>query len=137
MKKVWTWKNVELPSEESEKLLQDFEVELYRKALEIDPENIEVLVSLGDTFSKRKMFQDGLEIDKRLVRICPKEPTFYYNLACSHSLLGQIDFALEALEKAFELGYQNFDHLMKDPDLENLRKDYRFRQLLKNLSNKK
>jgi len=134
MKKVWNWKNVDLSSDECDRLHQDFEVKIYRKALELDPENIDVLVSLGDTFAKRKMLQDGLEIDKRLVRICPNEPTFYYNLACSHSLLGQIDEAFGALERSIQLGYKNFDHLMKDSDLENLRRDIRFQRILKDHS---
>ena len=131
MKKAWSWKNVELPAELIEKLRQDFEVDLYRKALEHDPENVDVLVYLGDAFSKRGMVRDGLEIDKRLVRVCPNEPTFHYNLACSHSLLGDLDSALEALEKAMRLGYQNMEHLKKDADLDNLRSDRRFVELLK------
>jgi len=133
MKKSWTWKNVELHSEISTKLHQEFEVGFYRKALEHDPENVDVLVFLGDAFSKRGMTLDGLEIDKRLVRICPEEPTFYYNLACSHSLLGEVEQACKALEKAIQLGYQNFDHLQKDSDLDNLRKDNRFISLMKSV----
>jgi len=134
MKKAWTWKNVELPSDLSEKLQQEFEVSFYRKALEHDPENVDILVFLGDAFSKRGMTQDGLEIDKRLVRICPEEPTFFYNLACSYSLLGEVEPAFQALEKAIQLGYQNFEHLQSDSDLDNLRKDRRFTVILKNLS---
>ncbi len=134
MKKAWTWKNVELATEVSDKLHQDFEVNLYRCALEHDPENVDILVFLGDAFSKRGMIDDGLEIDKRLVRVCPNEPTFYYNLACSHSLLGQLEPAMAALEKAIHLGYQNFEHLQQDSDLDNLRKDLRFIELLKSFS---
>ncbi len=132
MKKPWSWKsNVEIGPETAEKIQQDFEVGLYRTALEFDPENVDILVFLGDAFSKRGMIDDGLEIDKRLVRVCPNEPTFYYNLACSHSLLNQIDPALTALEKAISLGYQNFDHLQKDSDLDNIRAERRFVQILK------
>ncbi len=134
MKKAWTWKNIDLSEEVAEELQQNFEVGLFRKALVHDPYNVDILIYLGDAFSKRGMLQDGLEIDQRLVRVCPEEPTFYYNLACSHSLLNQLDPALEALEKAIHLGYQNFEHLKEDSDLDNLRKDYRFIQLLKNVT---
>lgn len=134
MKRAWTWKNVDMPAPLALKLQQEFEVSFFRKALEHDPENIDVLVFLGDTFSKRGMTVDGLEIDKRLVHICPEEPTFYYNLACSHSLLGQLEQAFSALEKAIQLGYQNFEHLQKDSDLDNLRKDHRFISLLKSVT---
>ncbi len=130
MKKSWTWKNIELQPELATKLQQNFELSLYQKAVEHDPENIDILVYLGDAFSKRGMTQAGLEVDLRLVRICPEEPTFYYNLACSHSLLAQVDSAFGALDKAIRLGYQNFEHLLRDGDLENLRKDSRFGGLL-------
>src|SRR5512145_972414 len=103
MKRASTWKNVDMPAPLALKLQQEFEVSFFRKALEHDPENIDVLVYLGDTFSKRGMTVDGREIDKRLVRICPEEPTFYYNLACSYSLLGQLEQAFSALEKAIQL----------------------------------
>jgi tetratricopeptide (TPR) repeat protein len=136
MKKPWAWKNGDFSGLVPEKVCQDFEVDLYRKAIEHDPENVDVLVFLGDTFSKRGMVQDGLEIDKRLVRVCPNEPTFFYNLACSHSLLNQVDSAIEALERAIALGYQNFDHIQKDSDLDNLRQDRRFIRILKHASTK-
>lgn len=131
MKKPWTWKNVEIAPNLSEKLQQEFEVSFFQGALEQDPENVEVLVTLGDVYSRLGKTRAGLDIDKRLVRICPDEPTFHYNLACSYSLLGDLDPALKALEKAIQLGYQNFEHLKKDSDLDNLRQDGRFHVLLK------
>ena len=36
----------------------------------------------------------------------------------------------EAVKGAFDLGYNDYRHLLKDPDLENLRKDRRFKSLL-------
>jgi tetratricopeptide (TPR) repeat protein len=131
MKKAWSWKNVDLTGVVPEKVHQDFEGDFYRKALEYEPENVDILVFLGDAFAKRGQIEDGLEIDKRLVRVCPTEPTYFYNLACSHSLLNQIDPALTALEKAISLGYQNFDHLQTDSDLDNIRSDRRFVQIMK------
>ena len=61
---------------------------------------------------------------------CPDDPCFYYNLACSHSLLGQIDEAIRILGHALELGYDNFKGLQDDPDLDNLREDPRYEDLL-------
>ena len=52
------------------------------------------------------------------------------NLACSYSNLEDVDAAFEALHRAFDLGYNDYRHLLRDPDLENLRKDRRFKSLL-------
>jgi len=57
-----------------------------------------------------------------------------YNIACCQSQLGQpenIQNGLIALAGCLESGYDNFNQLRSDPDLENLRKDDKFEGLLK------
>ena len=49
---------------------------------------------------------------------------------CRYSLLERVDSALKALRRAIELGYDELDHMMQDPHLENARADRRFRLLL-------
>jgi hypothetical protein len=60
-------------------------------------------------------------VDERLARLEPRNPLVFYNLACSYSLSGEIDQAANALERALQLGYRDFDWLAKDPDLKPLR----------------
>lgn len=51
-----------------------------------------------------------------------------YNKACAYSISQNKDSAEYFLLGAIEFGYNNFDNVMKDPDLEGLRKDnYGFR----------
>ncbi|MBN1442560.1 MAG: hypothetical protein JXA90_07615 [Planctomycetes bacterium] len=87
----------------------------------------------GDLYARAGEFRKGLEVDLTLVRSRPEEPVFRYNLACSHSRLGDVDAALRALEAAVELGYQNADHIRRDRDLDNLRQDLRFIRLMERL----
>ncbi|MFN3467825.1 MAG: TPR end-of-group domain-containing protein, partial [Candidatus Brocadiales bacterium] len=47
-----------------------------------------------------------------------------------HSLLGHLDAAFNALERAVSLGYKDLGHLQRDRDLDNLRKDVRYQELL-------
>lgn len=53
-----------------------------------------------------------------------------YNIACGYALAGKKDHALDWLEIAVEGGYQRFDHLRKDPDLDSLRGERRYKKLL-------
>jgi len=55
-----------------------------------------------------------------------------YNIACGHALLGEKDAALENLRKAFAEKFDDpgFRHTKADPDLENLRSDARFKELV-------
>ena len=70
------------------------------------------------------------------MNVCPEEPVFHYNLACSQSLLGQTDLALGSLRSAIELGYRNLDLLETDADLEAVREDPRFPELIESIFRK-
>jgi len=54
----------------------------------------------------------------------------YYDIACCHAKLGNPEEGVAALNKAFELGYDEIDQMMKDEDLKQLRKTDAFRDLI-------
>jgi len=86
-----------------------------------DPEYVDALQLLGDHYTERGRFTEGLLVDERLARLEPNNPTVFYNLACSYSLTDEFDRAFFALDRAIELGYRDFKWLAKDPDLKKLR----------------
>jgi len=71
-----------------------------------------------------------LALDRRLAALRPRDPVAFYNLACSHSLLKQLTRGFAALRKAIQLGYRDFDHMQLDMDLEHLRKDPRWADVM-------
>ena len=102
-----------------------------------DPTYVDALQLLGDHYTQRGRFSEGLNVDECLARLEPENPVVFYNLACSYSLTDQFDRAAEALEKAIQLGYEDFAWLAKDPDLKKFRKQPAFRAILKKVSWKK
>jgi tetratricopeptide (TPR) repeat protein len=94
-----------------------------------DPGYVDALQLLGDHYTQRGRFLEGLQVDERLSRLEPDSPLVFYNLACSYSLTDQFDRAAEALEKALGLGYRDFSWLAKDPDLRKLRKHPLFQRI--------
>jgi tetratricopeptide (TPR) repeat protein len=86
-----------------------------------DENYIQALQILGDDYTRRGRYLEGLKIDERLRKLRPDDALVHYNLACSYSLTGQLDLAAEALEAAINLGYRDFKWMAQDPDLENLR----------------
>lgn len=94
-----------------------------------DPEYLDALQLLGDHYTQRGRFTEGLRVDERLARLEPQNALVFYNLACSYSLTEQYERAVLALERALQLGYRDFAWLAKDPDLRQLRKQAIFRPI--------
>jgi tetratricopeptide (TPR) repeat protein len=107
----------------------DVKIQFMEGIVRRDPEYIEALQLLGDHYTQRGRFEQGLKVDEQLSRLEPRNPLVFYNLACSYSLIGEVDMAASALDKALALGYRDFKWLAKDPDLKTLRKHPLFRDI--------
>lgn len=119
---------------ESEQI--EFEMKFCRDILNNYPDYVDVLRVYGNLLTKQGQFDEGVEIDRRLVRLRPEDAIAHYNLACSLCLLRKHEQTLIELRKAFELGYTDFAYLRKDRDLESIRQDRRFKVLLREFSGK-
>jgi tetratricopeptide (TPR) repeat protein len=114
----------------------DFEIEFFDGILKRCPEFVDVLRVQGNNLTLKGRFAESLQIDKRLVQIRPNDPLAHYNLACSFALLKKGDLALKTLCRAIELGYHDFRYMREDRDLDSIRNDPRFKQLLRESENR-
>ena len=73
--------------------------------------------------------QAGLEWAERAIAIDPNDAGIQYNVACLFALEGETTRAIQSLEAAVRAGFAHRDWVEKDPDLESLRDDPRFRAL--------
>jgi tetratricopeptide (TPR) repeat protein len=115
----------------AERTQLDFELDFYGKLLTAVPDFADVLRAQACNLTMKGRLQEGLAVDEKLVAVCPTDPTAHYNLACRYALLKQRDKAITTLRKAVELGYRDFAFMQEDQDLDSIRKDPRFRKLLK------
>jgi hypothetical protein len=115
----------------AERTQLDFELDFYGKLLAAVPDFADVLRAQACNLTLKGRLQDGLVVDEKLVAVRPTDPTAHYNLACRYALLKQRDKALTALRKAVELGYRDFVFMQEDHDLDSIRKDPRFRKLMR------
>ena len=61
----------------------DIEIQFLEGVVRRDRRYVEALQLLGDDYTRRGRFKDGLQVDRRLARLCPEDPLVHYNLACS------------------------------------------------------
>jgi len=84
------------------------------------------LVALGER-------DKGLEWARRARRIDPDDPMLLYNLGCIHSLAGDVEEAIDCLERAASGGLLQKGWYENDGDLEPLRAHPRFKALLERM----
>ena len=110
-----------------------FEINFYESILRRDPNYTDVVEILGGLYTKVGRIDDGLKMDRKLVRLLPENATAHYNLACSLALSKRRSDALRSLKRAVDLGYDDADWMTQDPDLDDLKNLPEFLKLLEQL----
>src|SRR5436190_16812905 len=111
----------------------EFDMGFYESVLKRDPAYADVIEILGGLYTKHGRIADGLRMDRKLVKLQPRNATAHYNLACSLALSRRKADALRSLQQAIQLGYTDFEWMSQDPDLEGLKKHPEFLSLLQQL----
>jgi tetratricopeptide (TPR) repeat protein len=75
---------------------------------------------MGLAFIHMKDYTAALKFLHAAIEAAPIEWAAYYNIACIHARQENSILAIEWLEKAFEKGFRDFDHLKNDEDFDNL-----------------
>jgi len=99
----------------------DFDLGFYDSILQREPNYIDVLRCQAELLSRKGLHARAVEADRRLVKLCPDSSLVRYNFACSLAGSGKPHDAIAQLSKAVELGYDDLEHLLADPDLDSLR----------------
>ena len=63
----------------------------------------------------------------------PNDATILYNAACTYSLLGKVDEAIDYFARSIESGQTAKDWIKNDSDIDNIRGNPRFQELLKSI----
>lgn len=111
----------------------EFDMAFYESVLKRDPSYADVIEILGGLYTKHGRIADGLKMDRKLVKLQPRNATAHYNLACSLALAKRKSDALRTLQHAVELGYKDLDWMQQDPDLEELKDQPAFTALIDQL----
>jgi adenylate cyclase len=110
----------------------------YRKALAavdkhlaLNPDDARAMTIKAVSLFRTGSREDGLVWAGNALDADSEDAGVQYNVACLFALENQSDRAIEALKKALDAGFGNFEWFEKDPDLDSLRGDPRFKALFK------
>ena len=90
------------------------------------------LTRLGSYLLSVKKYEESIKCFEKALNIESRGSDFY-NLACAYSLINNKDKAFENLNKAAENGFNSKQQFENDSDLQSLKSDSRFQELLTKL----
>ncbi len=112
-------------------------IEEFKKALQTSPADFRAHYEIAMAYLMSKKFALAVTHFKECVKQHPKDHLSHYNLACAYSLMNDVDNAIKHLALSIENGYDDLEHMEKDPDLDNIRSDPRYGELKKRLQREK
>ncbi len=68
----------------------------------------------------------------KALELSPDDPLMLYNATCFYAQMGEKPLAIEALKNAITAGYANFEWLARDTDLDSIRNEPEYIELVKN-----
>jgi len=87
----------------------------------------------ADLLSRRKQYGAAAENLELMALMAPNNPRVFYNMACLHALNRDRSRALEALKRAVEKGFKDAATIEGDKDLDALRDDPVYKQIVEEL----
>ena len=107
-----------------------------RRSVEINPRFAPGYILLGALLKKPGELGESVTACKKALLLDPDCLAAYYDLACYYSLMDKQDQAMATLEMALCKGFCDFEWLMRDPDLETVRRNPGFELLIRSYSQK-
>lgn len=105
-------------------------LDVYPKYLAQYPEDARSHIYYAiDLASVGRNAEAKMEAEKAM-QLSPDDPLMYYNAACSYARMNEIKLAVEALKNSVAKGLEDYEWIKRDPDLENIRKEPEYMELM-------
>jgi hypothetical protein len=102
-----------------------------KKTENLSEEEIQALHQEAHQAFAAKDYKKAAEKCAKILRTNPKDESALYNMSCALSLLGKKREAVEYLIRAVDAGFTDFIHIETDKDLDNIRKERGYAELMK------
>jgi len=105
-------------------------IEVLGQAAELDHDNIHVWLALGWCHKRMGRLDKAIESLEEALQVDDRQAIVHYNLACYWSLAKNVKWAVEYLERAFELDSTYRDLVAQERDFDPIRHHPRFQEAL-------
>jgi tetratricopeptide (TPR) repeat protein len=105
-------------------------ISCYDKALDIDLNNAEAWNLKGLAYYKMRNYDQAIVSCDKAVDINPNDAMSWYNKACYLTLIGKVDYGMEALKRSIEIDISNAKRAVRDRDFDNARAEEGFQRII-------
>jgi serine/threonine protein kinase/Flp pilus assembly protein TadD len=74
--------------------------------------------------------QEAKDEGTKALKLSPDDPNMMYNASCFYARMGDTKLALETLKKSINLGYQHYEWIQRDTDLDSIRNEPAYIELM-------
>jgi tetratricopeptide (TPR) repeat protein len=109
----------------------DLAIKDFEKSILLKPHYVIPYLNRGDAYAQKKQCELAIRDFDEVIRIDPESALAHYGKTCAYALQKRTDMAIDQLRKCFELGYTEFRHMEIDSDLDSIREDPRYKELVR------
>jgi tetratricopeptide (TPR) repeat protein len=109
----------------------DSAIAMYKHTIEIDPNYVKAYNSLAFVFTKTRQYESAISNYKKALALKPDDAVNYFRLALVYLMNKNNSDALINLEAAFQKGYKDVQMIRAEPNLNPIRGDEKFKDLIK------
>jgi len=103
----------------------------FNKAIKLDPKYASAYGYRGDCYNMLKNYPQAINDYDKVIGLDPNNAYAYYGKACAYSLMDNQTEACEYLKIAVDKGFNNWDHIKSDRDLDNIRNSPCYKEIIK------
>lgn len=104
---------------------------MFPRYLSLHPDDARAHIFFSLALVRDGHIEDAKAKAARAIELSPNDPLMHYNAACFYSNVGDKQLALQSLKSAVSSGYGFYEWIKRDPDLDNIRNEPEYIELMK------
>ncbi|MGH2566888.1 MAG: TPR end-of-group domain-containing protein, partial [Bacteroidota bacterium] len=106
-------------------------LQMYPRYLLQHPDDARAHIFYAIDLTKVGKTDEGKEMAAKALELSPTDPLMMYNAACFYARIDEKQLSLETLKNAIASGYENYEWIKRDTDLEAIRHEQGYLELMK------
>lgn len=106
-------------------------LEVYQRYISQHPDDSRAHIFYANDLARANKIPEAKAEMEKAIELSPTDTLMLYNVACFMSLVGDLKGSMKYILKAFENGYANYEWMKRDPDLNNIRNEPEYIELMK------